>query len=181
VSKQAIINALRKAGVAVRSSGGTKRFTVEIEMEIRKRYEAGEGTMLLCELYKCCPSLIIQSIRNVGGSVNYRMVTLDEAKQFRKEYEQGVNTVKLGNKYGWTGCTVSRAITSVGGEIRSLKERHEVFNDRQAKVLLEEYNKGATLQQLATKYQCNPVTVSNTIRRIGGEIRAIWDSRRMGL
>lgn len=48
-----------------------------------------------------------------------------------------------------------------------------IFDDETARKMRTLYEEGATLQKLVDLYGTNRKTVSNTIRRVGGEMRPI--------
>ncbi len=99
-----------------------------------------------------------------------RILTPRQEKTLAQEFLQGALIVDLAGRYGCSQGTVQNVLRRQQIPPRPRHEvsvRVKVLGSDQEKAVVAEYKRGSSLETLAAKFRCSPVTVRNTLIRHG--------------
>jgi Autographiviridae endonuclease VII len=101
--------------------------------------------------------------------MNKRILTDEQEAVLASEYVAGATCEALADKYGCSRGTVQNALRRQKVPRRTCGESsatRKVLTSNDEKVLVREYQEGVSLEALAAKFLCSPVTVRNTLIRL---------------
>lgn len=104
-----------------------------------------------------------------SGYDNYKY-TEEERKRIVEMYDNGRTYREIQGEIGCSSSTIRRAIKDSDVELKG-RGTSPKFSPDEEQEILREYEAGATLADLAEKYDSNRVTISEVIKRQGGETR----------
>lgn len=99
-----------------------------------------------------------------------RVLTDEQEAKLASEYVAGATCEALAVKYGCSHGTIQNALRRQQVPRRSRQESsaaRKVLTQEQERALAEEYQTGLSMEVLASKFSCSPVTVRNILIRLG--------------
>jgi len=146
-------------------------FTPEQDVDIARRYEAGETLRQLADSYGVSDVPVRAALDR--QQVERRTVTdytWQDTPEARAEiirlWHEDASVKKISRLVRTRDVNVSRVLREAGIEAR-LGGQHHRFSKEQTVVLVEEFQAGVSLAKLAKKHGGNPITVRGALRRAG--------------
>ena len=101
-----------------------------------------------------------------------RLTPLDE-EAIRRDYEGGLTCAEVGAKHGVDAMTIHRRLRRIGAAIRTKGPRRPLRPKADVGAMVEDYNAGMTLRQVAAKHGQTNYTVASLLRERGVAIRPV--------
>jgi transposase-like protein len=166
-------------------------FTPEQDRELAAAYRGGRTTRDLAREYGCSDVTVLHALERVGeprrtGGMRPAPNDLSdpvrraEALQF---YLDGGSVKRVAKRFQCRTDVVSALLAEEGVQLKPGGHRHPKFDKARSRQIADEYAAGATLQQLAERYDSNTLTIKNAVTRVGGALRhtgrpAFWTDER---
>jgi transposase-like protein len=146
-------------------------FTPEQDVEIARRYQAGEVLQQLADSYEVSTVPVVAALNRQG--VERRKTgdyTWQDTPEGRAEivalWRGGTSVKNIAHQVHTRDANVSMVLREAGLQAR-LGGKHHRFTDEQTEVLVLEFKGGTSLAELARRYESNPITIRGTLRRAG--------------
>ncbi|MCW2929873.1 MAG: hypothetical protein JWM19_835 [Actinomycetia bacterium] len=151
--------------------GKNPYFTPEQDVEIARRYQAGETLRQLAESYGVSDVPVRAALdrqrveRRTVTDYTWQDTPESRAEIIRLWHEEA-SVKKISRLVRTRDVNISRILREAGIEAR-LGGQHHRFSKDQVTVLAEEFGAGLSLARLAERHGGNPVTVRDALRRAG--------------
>lgn len=160
-----------------------KMFSDEKELEMVERYKEGVTSEELANEFNCSLYTVrrimkrrgVKMVRRVNGPVKREsFFTKEQEAEIVLLYEQGAITAEISKKFFCSDQTIRRTLKRNGVtlERRMVKgvNKKSVFTDEQESELVQRYERGELISDLAKYYFCHRQTVRNTLKKHGVEL-----------
>lgn len=105
----------------------------------------------------------------IGGGGKRKIVTDDQYEEIRELYLSGFSTYKISELYEVDRTTITKILKIQGVKIREQKGIH--INHQEFLELVQDYESGYSLKQLAKRYDCSGPALKEYLLRKGVDIR----------
>lgn len=146
-------------------------FTPEQDIEIARRYQAGEMLQQLADSYGVSTVPVVAALNRRGverrktGDYTWQD-TAESRAQIISLWCEGTSVKNIAHQVHTRDANVSMVLREAGLQAR-LGGKHHRFTEEQAAILAREFRVGSSLAELARKHGSNPITVRGALRRAG--------------
>lgn len=170
-------------------SYNARLFTDEEELMIGYIYRDGATMNQIAEKYPCTAATVMHIVKRAGLKTRSKDSVSDQDRdQAISLYKSGLTAPEVGRKIGWSTSVIYRILHDEDIKPSDLMRRgirgkaNRRFTDEEEMVIGDIYKDGASLNQLAKKYDVSLITIRNALirqdiprRERGNIIRAFTD------
>lgn len=112
IGKNNVHRILKRHNVKIRTKGGRYKLSIDQKKEIKKLYESGVNSGVLCKQFGCAYSTLRSAIKELGGKTTRcgcqkKELTKKDIDNIIQLYKSGYSQKKIGTLYNLQQCTIS--------------------------------------------------------------------------
>lgn len=92
-------------------------------------------------------------------------LTQEDINHMKELYESGLTHTKIGEIMGFSGIKVGRVLKEQGVQARTNGDYIILFNREQEDKIIQKYNNGDSMVEIAKEYGCSKKAISNVLKR----------------
>lgn len=108
----------------------------------------------------------------IGGDGNRRLLLDEKYDEIKSLYLSGFSSNKIATLYNVDKASIVKILKGLGVKIRSNKLN---INAQELQELIEDYNNGYSLRELARRYDCSPSSLKNLLLKRGVNIKVRYN------
>lgn len=129
IGKNNVHRILKRHNVKIRTKGGRYKLSIDQKKEIKKLYESGVNSGVLCKQFGCAYSTLRSAIKELGGKTTRcgcqkKELTKEDIDDIIFLYKSGYSQTKIANKYGMGQSTISSLLIKNNISIRKNRGKY---------------------------------------------------------
>jgi transposase len=190
VANQTVLRVLRKNNVEIRKFKNPdserkeprvktcfqKKLNESQELNAVKLYKKGISLSNIAEVFNVSRSTINEiieknNLEKKGPGYYGKKINSDQEFQVLSLYSQGLTVKDIGKQFEVDQVTISSVLKKHGVYIIPVEERVRKFNQEQEKEIVQLYNKGETIKDIAAMYEVSSTPITRILKENNIEIR----------